>query len=209
MPKVQVVNMQGEPVEEIEISEQIFGQEPNISVMHSAVVAMQANARYGTHSTLGRAEVRGGGRKPWRQKGTGRARSGTSRSPLWRSGGVIFGPKPRDYRKALPRKVRRLALFSALSTKIIEEKLIIVDQLAFAAPRTKDMAAFLKAVGVDKKALVVLTGNEGNVRLSAKNLPDVLTAPAEGLNILDILKYDILVFTKDSVAKTEEVLGNA
>ncbi|MDR0433656.1 MAG: 50S ribosomal protein L4, partial [Gracilibacteraceae bacterium] len=139
MPRVQIVNIEGEAVEEMEISEEIFGVEPNMAVIHSAVVAQQANARQGTHSTLGRSEVRGGGRKPWRQKGTGRARAGTSRSPLWRGGGVIFGPKPRSYRKNLPRKVRKMALYSALSGKLRDGNFIVVDKIAFEVPRTKDM----------------------------------------------------------------------
>ncbi|MDR1604238.1 MAG: 50S ribosomal protein L4 [Gracilibacteraceae bacterium] len=209
MPKVQVVNIAGEPVEEIEISAEIFGVEPNTVVMHTAAEAQRANARQGTHSTLGRSEVRGGGRKPWRQKGTGRARAGTSRSPLWRGGGVIFGPKPRSYRKALPRKVKRLALCSALSGKLREGNCIIVDKLTFETPRTKDMLQVLGALGVTVKALLVLDGRADNVRLSARNLPAVGTVRAESLNILDVLKHDVLIFTKDAIVRTEEVLGNA
>jgi large subunit ribosomal protein L4 len=207
--KIQVVNIDGEPVEEIEISETIFGIEPNTVVMHSAVVAQQANGRQGTHSTLGRSEVRGGGRKPWRQKGTGRARAGTSRSPLWRGGGVIFGPKPRSYHKGLPRKVKRLALCSALSSKVRGGNCIVVDKIRFDAPRTKDMIKVLDALGITAKTLLVLDGNADNVRLSARNLPGVETVRADGLNIIDVLKHDVLIFTKDAVAWTEEVLGNA
>jgi large subunit ribosomal protein L4 len=201
--------MQGEPVEELEISEQVFGLEPHTVAMHAAVVARLANERQGTHSTLGRAEVRGGGRKPWRQKGTGRARSGTSRSPLWRGGGVIFGPKPRDYRQNLPKKVKRLALCSALSDKLRSEKLIVLDELQFEEPRTKNMTALLKTLGVDKKALVILLGNENNVNLSARNIPRVKMARADGLDILDVIKSDVLVFTRGSVARTEEVFADA
>ncbi|MDR1321014.1 MAG: 50S ribosomal protein L4 [Gracilibacteraceae bacterium] len=210
MPKVQVLNIEGESVGELEISEEIFGLEPNTAVMHAAVVAQQANARQGTHSTLGRSEVRGGGRKPWRQKGTGRARAGTSRSPLWRGGGVIFGPKPRSYRKELPRKVRRLALCSALSDKVRGGNFIVVDKIAFEAPRTKDMLKVLGALGVNNKALVVLDGGGAeNVRLSIRNLPGVCAIRADSLNILEIMKHDVLIFTRDSVARAEEVLGNA
>jgi len=209
MPKVQVVNMQGAPVGEMELNEQIFGIEPNVHVMHSAVVAQLANARVGTHSTLGRAEVRGGGRKPWRQKGTGRARAGTIRSPLWRGGGIVFGPKPRDYSKKLPRKVKRLALCSALSSKVNENSMIIVDQIAFETPKTKDMVKMLDALKVSKKALVVLEGNDQNVQISARNIDGVITARADGLNVVDLLKYDTVVFTKAAVIRTEEVLSNA
>ena len=209
MPKVQVVNMQGSPVGELELSEQIFGIEPNISVMHSAVVAQQANARVGTSSTLGRSEVRGGGRKPWRQKGTGRARAGTIRSPLWRGGGIVFGPKPRDYSKKLPKKVKRLALCSALSSKVNENSLIVVDQMSFDTPKTKDMVKFLEALKADKKALIVLESNDKNIQFSARNIQGVITARADSLNIVDILKHDVVVFTKAAVTRTEEVLSNA
>lgn len=209
MPKVQVVDMQGSPVGEMELNDQIFGIEPNVPVMHSAVVAQQANARVGTHSTLGRSEVRGGGRKPWRQKGTGRARAGTIRSPLWRGGGIIFGPKPRDYSKKLPKKVKRLALCSALSSKVNDNSLIVVDQMSFENPKTKDMIKMLEALKVNKKALLVLESNDNNVQLSARNIEGVITARADGLNIIDILKHDVVIFTKAAVTKTEEVLSNA
>lgn len=209
MPKVQVVNMQGAPVGEIELSEMIYGIEPNVSVMHSVVVAQLANARVGTSSTLGRSEVRGGGRKPWRQKGTGRARAGTIRSPLWRGGGVVFGPKPRDYSKKVPKKVKRLALCSALSSKVNENNLIVVDDLKFDAPKTKDMVKFLEAIKVNSKALVVTEGSNKNVQLSARNIQGVKTASAESINVVDLLKHDVLVISKQAVIKTEEVYGNA
>lgn len=209
MPKVQVVNMQGSPVGEMELNEQIFGIEPNVHVMHSAVVAQLANARVGTHSTLGRSEVRGGGRKPWRQKGTGRARAGTIRSPLWRGGGIIFGPKPRDYSKKLPKKVKRLALCSALSSKVNDQSLIVVDQISFEQPKTKEMVKLLEALKVNRKALLVIDGNDKNVLYSARNIEGVLTARADALNIVDLLKYDFVVFSKAAVMKTEEVLKNA
>ncbi|NLI94045.1 MAG: 50S ribosomal protein L4 [Peptococcaceae bacterium] len=209
MPKVQVVNMQGAPVGEIELNEQIFGIEPNVHVMHSAVVAQLANARVGTHSTLGRSEVRGGGRKPWRQKGTGRARAGTIRSPLWRGGGIVFGPKPRDYSKKLPKKVKRLALCSALSSKVMDNNLIVVDQISFENPKTKEMVQLLQALNVNKKALLVVENNDTNAMISARNIEGVLTARAEALNVVDLLKHDFVVFSKAAVMKTEEVLGNA
>lgn len=209
MPKVQVVNMQGSPVGEIELSDQIFGIEPNVHVMHSAVVAQLANARVGTSSTLGRSEVRGGGRKPWRQKGTGRARAGTIRSPLWRGGGIIFGPKPRDYSKKLPKKVKRLALCSALSSKVNENSLIVVDQISFEQPKTKEMVKMLEALKVNKKALLVMDANDSNAVYSARNIEGVLTTRADALNVVDLLKYDVVVFSKAAVEKTEEVLKHA
>ncbi|KUO63940.1 MAG: 50S ribosomal protein L4 [Gracilibacter sp. BRH_c7a] len=209
MPKVQVVDMQGSPVGELELNDRVFGIEPNVHVMHSAVVAQQANARVGTHSTLGRSEVRGGGRKPWRQKGTGRARAGTIRSPLWRGGGIVFGPKPRDYSKKLPKKVKRLALCSALSSKVNENCLIVVDQMSFEQPKTKDMVKFLEALKVNKKALLVLESNDNNIQISARNIQGVITARADGLNIVDLLKHDVVIFTKAAVTRTEEVLSNA
>jgi len=209
MPKVQIVDMQGAPVGEMELKEEIFGVEPNIPVMHAAVVAQLANARQGTHSTLGRSQVRGGGRKPWRQKGTGRARAGTIRSPLWRGGGIIFGPKPRDYSKKLPKKVKRLALCSALSSKVKENNMIIVEQISFDKPKTKDMVKLLNTLNINKKALVVTDNADANVQLSARNIEGVLTARADSLNIVDLLKYDVVVFSKAAVTKTEEVLSNA
>lgn len=209
MPKVQVVNMQGTPVGEMELNEQIFGIEPNVHVMHSAVVTQLANARVGTHSTLGRSEVRGGGRKPWRQKGTGRARAGTIRSPLWRGGGIVFGPKPRDYSKKLPKKVKRLALCSALSSKVNENNLIVVDQISFEKPKTKEMVKLLETLKVNKKALLVVENNDTNALMSARNIAGVLTARAEALNVVDLLKHDFVVFSKAAVMKTEEVLKDA
>ncbi|RNC63005.1 MAG: 50S ribosomal protein L4 [Candidatus Dichloromethanomonas elyunquensis] len=209
MPKVQVVNMQGAPIGELELNDQIFGIEPNTHVMHSAVVAQLANARVGTHSTLGRSEVRGGGRKPWRQKGTGRARAGTIRSPLWRGGGIVFGPKPRDYSKKLPRKVKRLALCSALSSKVNDNNLIVVDQISFDQPKTKEMVKLFQVLNVNKKALLVVENNDTNAIISARNMAGVLTARAEALNVVDLLKHDFVVFSKAAVMKTEEVLGNA
>jgi len=158
---------------------------------------------------LGRSEVRGGGRKPWRQKGTGRARAGTIRSPLWRGGGIVFGPKPRDYSKKLPKKVKRLALCSALSSKVNENNLIVVDRISFEKPKTKEMVKLLETLKVNKKALLVLENNDTNALMSARNIAGVLTARAEALNVVDLLKHDFVVFSKAAVMKTEEVLKDA
>ena len=207
MPKVQVLNMQGAPVEEIELDEYVFGIKPHTVVLHSAVVAQLASLRRGTHSTLLRGEVRGGGRKPWRQKGTGRARAGSSRSPLWRGGAVLFGPKPRDYSFSLPKKVRRLALRSALSSKLQEATLIVVDDINLAEVKTREMVKLLKALNVNKKALVVTAETDDNVVRSARNIEGVKALQVEGLNVLDLLRHDFLVITKAAVTKTEEVLA--
>lgn len=209
MPKVQVLNMQGSPVGEIELSDEVFGIEPNMHVLHSAVRAQLASLRRGTHSTLLRGEVRGGGRKPWRQKGTGRARAGSSRSPLWRGGAVLFGPKPRDYGFKLPKKVRRLALRSALSSKVNETSLLVLDTLALPEAKTREMVKVLKALQVEKKALVVTANPDETVERSARNIEGVKALTVEGLNVVDLLNHDVLVITKDAVAKTEEVLANA
>lgn len=207
MPKVQVVNMQGSPVGEIELNEYVFGIEPNTHVLHSAVVAQLASQRRGTSSTLLRGEVRGGGRKPWRQKGTGRARAGSIRSPLFRGGAVLFGPKPRDYGFSLPKKVRRLALRSALSSKVNEQKLIVLEDLSLTDAKTREMVKVLKALNVDKKALVVTDELNDTVKLSARNIEGVKATQVEGMNVYDLLKYDVIVMTKAAVAKTEEVLA--
>jgi len=207
MPKVQVVNMQGSPVGELELDEYVFGIEPNTHVMHSAVVSQLASLRRGTHSTLLRGEVRGGGRKPWRQKGTGRARAGSIRSPLWRGGAVLFGPKPRDYGFSLPKKVRRLALRSALSSKVVEQQLIVLEDLNLNEAKTREMVKVLKALNVNKKALIVTDEACDTVTRSARNIDGVKATAVEGLNVYEILKYDVIVMTKAAVTKTEEVLA--
>ncbi|MHB1653529.1 MAG: 50S ribosomal protein L4 [Desulfitobacteriaceae bacterium] len=207
MPKVQVVNMQGAPVGEIELSDNIFGIKPNAHVLHSVVVSQLAKARRGTQSTLLRGEVRGGGRKPWRQKGTGRARAGSTRSPLWRGGGVVFGPKPRQYGFNLPKKVRRLALRSALSSKVQVANLIVLDDLNLVEAKTREMVKVLKALNVDKKALVVTAEANETVERAARNLAGVKAMTVEGLNVYDLLKHDVLVLTKEAVTKTEEVFA--
>jgi len=206
MPKVAVYNMQGTQVGEMELNADVFGIAVNKAVLHSAVVLQMASLRRGTSSTKLRGEVRGGGRKPWRQKGTGRARAGSSRSPLWRGGGVLFGPKPRSYDFSLPKKVRRLALKSALSDKVQNGKLIVLEDLQFEAPKTKQITGLLEALKVSDKALVVTGEINEVVEKSARNIPGVGALDASGLNVYDILNHDTLVVTRDAVAKVEEVL---
>ncbi|AFQ42309.1 50S ribosomal protein L4 [Desulfosporosinus meridiei] len=207
MPKVQVVNMQGAAVGEIELSDNMFGITPNVHVLHSAVVSQLASERRGTQSALLRGEVRGGGRKPWRQKGTGRARSGSTRSPLWRGGGVIFAPKPRKYGFKLPKKVRRLALYSALSSKVLEQQLIVLDTLSLSEVKTREIVKVLKALNVDKKAIIVMDNADEAVLRSARNIEGVKAMDVAGMNIVDLLHHDILVMTKAAVTKAEEVLA--
>lgn len=207
MPKVQVLNMQGSPVGELELNEYVFGIEPNTHVMHSAVLAQLAGQRRGTHSTLDRGEVRGGGRKPWRQKGTGRARVGSIRSPLWRGGSITFGPKPRKYGIKLPKKVRRLALRSALSSKVNEQKLIVLDDLQLENIKTKEMVKVLDALKVNNKALIVTDEYCEKIDRSSRNLPGVKATQVEGMNVYDLLYHDVILMTKAAVAKTEEVLA--
>lgn len=197
--------MAGKPVSEIELSDAIFGIEPNKSVMHAAVVNYLANQRQGTQSTLTRTEVRGGGRKPWKQKGTGHARQGSIRAPQWRHGGIALGPKPRDYSYSLNKKVKRLALKSALSSKVLEENLIVLDSLKLDAYKTKSVVNMLNALGVEKKALIVMASSDEKVIKSANNIPGVKTALTNTLNVYDILNYDKFIVVKDAVAKLEEV----
>ncbi|MCB8815669.1 50S ribosomal protein L4 [Desulfosporosinus shakirovi] len=207
MPKVQVVNMQGAAVGEIELSENVFGITPNVHVLHSAVVSQLAGERRGTQSALLRGEVRGGGRKPWRQKGTGRARSGSTRSPLWRGGGVIFAPKPRKYGFKLPKKVRRLALYSALSSKVLEQQLIVLDDLSINEAKTREIVQVLKALNIAKKAMIVMDNADEAVFRSARNIEGVKAMDVAGMNVFDLLHYDVLVMTKAAVTKAEEVLA--
>jgi large subunit ribosomal protein L4 len=207
MPKVALYNVSGSQVGEVELADNVFGIQPNTHVLHSAVLLQQAAERRGTHKTKGRSEVRGGGRKPWKQKGTGRARQGSIRSPQWVGGGTVFGPTPRSYGFKLPRKVRRLAIKSALSTKVISNEIVVLDQLALAAPKTKEFAAILNNLKVARKALVVTANYEDNVALSARNIPGVKFVAAEGINVLDVLQYDRLIITKEAVEKVQEVLA--
>lgn len=204
MANVAVINMNGENVGSIELNDAIFGIEANEHVMHLAVVQYLANQRQGTQSAKTRAEVRGGGRKPWRQKGTGRARQGSTRSPQWTGGGVVFAPKPRSYSFRLNKKVKRLALQSALSSKVAENKIIVLDELTLPEIKTKEMAKVLGNIKCGK-ALIVMDGSNTNVMLSARNIPDVKTASVNTINVYDILKYNTLVVTKEAVAKIEEV----
>ena len=205
MPKVKVLDMTGKEVSEIALSDEIFGIEPNQVVMHEAVVNYLANQRQGTQSTLTRTEVRGGGRKPWRQKGTGHARQGSIRAPQWTHGGIVFGPKPRDYSYSLNKKVKRLALKSALSTKVLEGELIVVDNIALDGYKTKAVVEMLGALGAGKKAMIVMPEADQKVIKSAGNIPGVKTSLVNTLNVYDILNCDKFIIAADAVAKLEEV----
>ena len=205
MPKVNVYNMQGEIVEQIELSENIFGIEINEHVVYEVVKNQLANKRQGTQSTKTRGEVRGGGRKPWKQKGTGRARAGSTNSPIFVGGGIAFGPKPRSYSYKVPKKVRRLALKSVLTSKVQENEIIVIDHLDFNSPKTKDMVNLLAKLNADKKALIVMDEKNINVIKSSKNIPHVETALVNTMNVYDILKYNSFIITKDAVKKVEEV----
>lgn len=205
MPKVDVYNMKGEVVGEINLSDDIFGVEVNEVAMHTAVVNQLANKRQGTQSAKTVSEVRGGGRKPWRQKGTGRARQGSIRAVQWKGGGVAFAPKPRDYRYSIPKKLKRVALKSALTTKVLDNNIIVLDELALNEIKTKEFVKVLKNLNVNGSALVVLPAVDENVIKSARNVPDVKTAQVNTINTYDILKYNKFIITKDAVAKVEEV----
>lgn len=205
MPKVAIYNTSGEQVSEIELDANVFGVEVNEYAMHEVVKNQLANKRQGTQSIKTRAEVRGGGRKPWRQKGTGRARVGSIRSPLWIGGGVTFAPKPRDYSYKLPKKVKRLAIKSALTLKVNNDEIVVLDELSMGAPKTKEMANILKNLNADKKALIVMSEKNEAVVKSARNIPGVKTTSVNTLNVYDILKYDKFIITKDAVQKVEEV----
>ena len=205
MPKMDVYDVEGKKVSTVDLNEEIFGIEPNEAVVHSVLVNFLANQRQGTQSTKTRAEVRGGGRKPWRQKGTGRARQGSIRAVQWIGGGVAFAPKPRSYRYTLPKKVRRLAMKSALTSKVQANEMIVLDALTMEAPKTKEFATILKNVNAAKKALVVMAEKNENVIKSAANIPNVETALVNTINVYDILKYDSFIITTDAVKKVEEV----
>ncbi len=207
MPKVALYNTSGAQVGEIELSDSVFGITPNESVLHDAVVMQQASQRLGTHKVKNRSEVRGGGRKPWRQKGTGRARQGSIRSPQWVGGGTVFGPNPRSYGYKLPKKVRRLAIKSALSSKVLASEIIVLDELILSAPKTKEMATILSTLNADRKALIVDKEFNEVVALSSRNIPGVKFVSADGINVLDVLSFDKLIITKEAVAKVEEVLA--
>jgi len=207
MPKVTLFNQTGSKVGDIELNESIFGIEPNNSVLFEAIIMQRASLRQGTHKVKTRSEVAGGGRKPWKQKGTGRARQGSIRSPQWRGGGTVFGPTPRSYSYKLPKKVRRLAIKSALSAKVLEENVLVLENLVFEAPKTKEFAAVLKGLSIETKTLIVTDGLDEKVALSARNIPGVTVVEANGLNVLDVVSHNKLILTKSAVQKVEEVLA--
>ncbi len=205
MPKVAMFNIEGSEVGQIELSDAVFGQEVNKSVLHQVVVNYLANQRQGTQSTLTRSEVRGGGIKPWRQKGTGRARQGSIRSPQWTGGGVALGPKPRSYNYRLNKKVKRLAMKSAFSSKVAESELIVLDAMNFSEFKTKQAVNMLNNLKVTEKVLIVVPEKDDNVYYSVRNIPTAKVSYVNTLNVYDILKYDKLILTKDAVSKIEEV----
>ena len=205
MPKANLYDMAGKQIGEVELSEAVFGIEPNLYVVHDVVKNHLANCRQGTQSALTRAEVSGGGRKPWRQKGTGRARQGSTRAPQWTHGGIVFAPKPRDYSYVLNKKVKRLALKSVLSAKAAEGKLIVIDAIKMDAIKTADFRKFLGAVKADGKAVVVTPAVDEIIVKSARNIPGVLTTPSNNLNVYDIINAQYLVVDQAALAKIEEV----
>lgn len=205
--RVSVRNMTGETVNEIELRDDIFGLEPHRAVMHQAVLRQLANARLGSAHTKTRSQVSGGGRKPWRQKGTGRARQGSTRAPQWKGGGIVFGPHPRSYRLRMPRKMRRLALKSALSARAAENSIVLLDDLAMESPRTGDMLSVLDNLEIESSALILLSERDVNVEKSARNIPDVKTLRASCLNVIDILNYDTLILPVKSLAVIEKALS--
>ena len=205
MPKVAVLDMAGKEVGSVELSDAVFGIKPNMSVMHDVVVNYLANQRQGTQSALTRSEVSGGGRKPWRQKGTGHARQGSIRSPQWRHGGIVFAPKPRSYRYVLNKKVRRLAMKSAFSSKVLDNQMLVLDSLSVNEYKTKNILNMLKAIDAEKKPLIVLPEVDSKIINSARNIPGVKTAQVNTLNVYDILNAGKLVVVKEALSKIEEV----
>ncbi|MFO7263067.1 MAG: 50S ribosomal protein L4 [Bacillaceae bacterium G1] len=207
MAKVGLYRMDGTRVGEFELRDDVFGIEPNEHVMHQAVVRHLAGRRLGTHATKNRALVRGGGKKPWRQKGTGRARHGSIRSPIWVGGGTVFGPMPRSYAIKMPKKARRLAMKSALSVKVRDNQCLVLEELKLDRPRTKDMVNVLKNLNLNKKALFVSENPDKNLILSARNIPGVKVVGIDGINVVDVLYHDQLILTKEAAVKVGEVLG--
>jgi large subunit ribosomal protein L4 len=207
MPVVALFNQSGTKIGEIQLAEAIFGIEPNEHALFDAIVNQRAALRQGTHKTKTRTEVRGGGKKPWAQKGTGRARQGSTRAPQWRGGGTVFGPVPRSYAYKLNRKVRRLALKSAYSQKLLNNNMIVLDTLNIDGPKTKSMLEVLNAFNINKKTLVVTADENLNVILSARNIPGVVTLTANTVSVLDLMNYQNLIITQDAVRKIEEVLA--
>lgn len=204
MPTVGLFNIEGKRVGDVSLNENVFNVEVNKAVLHQVVVAQLANKRQGTQSAKTRAEVRGGGIKPWRQKGTGRARQGSIRSPQWAGGGIVFAPKPREYRVSLPKSMRRVAMKSALTAKVLENEMIVLESLEMDAPKTKAIVTMLKAFDV-KKALIVTAESNANVYKSGRNVEGIQVIPVNNINVYDLLKYDNLIITKDAVSKLEEV----
>ena len=207
MSKVSVLNTKGDKVKDVTLNTEIWAIEPNDAVLYDAIVLSQASLRQGTASTKTRSEVSGGGAKPWRQKGTGRARQGSIRSPQWVGGGVVFGPTPRSYAYHLPKKVSRLALKSVLSQKAADGNVIVIDSISYDKPSTKAFAQLLNTVGADNKALVVVEDGNDNVALSARNIAGVKVVAPEGVNVLDVINANKLVVTQAALSKIEEVLG--
>lgn len=205
--QVSLMNVAGEQVGEIELADTVFAAPINIPLMHQAVVRQLANARLGTAKVKGRSEVAGGGRKPWKQKGTGRARQGSTRAAQWRGGGIIFGPTPRSYAQKLPRKMRRAAVCSALSVKAAEDRLIVLDQLALEQPKTREMAAVLNRLAVDSSALILMANADETVERASNNLPDVKLLRAAYVNVRDLLTYDYLVIPQNALDVLETILG--
>lgn len=207
MPKVAVYDIANKQVGDIELDENIFGVEMNEPLLHQAVVMQLASQRLGTHSTKTRGFVRGGGRKPWKQKGTGRARSGSTRSPIWVGGGTVFGPHPRSYAFSMPKKQRRLAIKCALSDKVQSGDFLVIDNLDFDAPKTKNVVNMLKAFQIDKKALFIVCEEAENVEKSSRNIPGIKAIKNTGLNVYDILNHDKLFISKEAIKRIEEVLA--
>ena len=205
MPKVAVYNISGNQVGEMELNENTFGANINVEAMHQVVKMLLANRRQGTQSALTRAEVRGGGIKPWRQKGTGRARHGSIRSPQWTHGGIVFAPKPRSYRYSVPKKIKRIAMKAALSSKVVDNEIIVLDELNFAAPKTKQVVGMLDSLKVGVKTLIVLADKNENVERSARNIEGVTTTLVNTLNVYDILNCDKFIITKEAAEKVMEV----
>ncbi|WEG12672.1 50S ribosomal protein L4 [Pullulanibacillus sp. KACC 23026] len=207
MPKVQLLDQTGKAVGDIELNDSVFGIEPNEHVVYDAIVMQQASQRQGTHATKNRSAVRGGGRKPWRQKGTGRARQGSIRSPQWVGGGTVFGPTPRSYSYKLPKKVRRLAIKSALSSKVKDNETIVLNSISIESPKTKAFVQILSDLKVNEKALVVTGKPDEAAALSARNIPSVKLISADQVNVLDVVNYNKLILTEEAARHLEEVLG--
>ena len=207
MANLKVIDQKGKDAGEVTLNDEVFGIKPNESVVFDAIIRQRAGRRQGTSKVKNRSAVRGGGKKPWKQKGTGRARQGSIRSPQWRGGGVVFGPTPRSYAYSMPRKQRRLAIKSVLSQKLLDEDLVVLDQLTMSAPKTKEFKSILDGLKVEGKVLVV--SDDQNVQYSARNLPNVKVITANGLNVEDVVNYDKLVLTKEAIEKIEKNVEGA